>query len=85
MSKKESCPRCQSTTFAVSKDKTNKHYCSKCANVWVPGGVEGSVEARFKTAQNEIAELKIENSRLRKRVEQLLAQSEDKPGEELFD
>lgn len=39
MAKKESCPKCGSTIFALAKDKSGKHYCQAkgCGNVWVPG------------------------------------------------
>ncbi len=84
MSKKESCPQCESSQFAVATDKSNKHYCSKCAHVWIPGGGLNGVESRLKTALSENAELRIKCSRLEKKLEALRLHAEDKP-DELFE
>ncbi len=67
---KQACPRCKSQMYAVAQDKSNKHYCSACQNVWVPGA-ELKAETLLKAAQAEISELRIINSRLLKKIEEL--------------
>lgn len=76
-SKKETCPRCNGSVFAIAKDKSNKHYCQAkgCHHVWVPGAdASGRIDLAMKATIMENEALKTEITQLRKEVETLKSQ-----------
>lgn len=85
---KERCPRCSSHKFAVATDKSNKHYCSECQHIWVPG-MENLTRPDFllKKAQIEVKELTEELGRERAKIRKLeeeVKRLKDKYEEEIF-
>ena len=74
---KEKCPKCNSTVFALAKDKSGKRYCQGkgCQHVWVPEtqGL-GRVDIVLMQAQKENQELKLEIGRVRKENAELKAE-----------
>lgn len=76
---KEKCPKCNSTVFAVAKDKSGKRYCQHkgCGHVWAADtqGL-GRVDIVLMQAQKENQELKLEITKVRKENEALKAELE---------
>ena len=62
---KPKCSKCESTDISVATDKSNKHYCQKCGNVWVPG-LEG-----LKREDVQLRQLKVENEELKQAIGKL--------------
>lgn len=72
---KEKCPKCGSSDFAVAQDKSNKHYCAKCQNIWVPGLVGLSrIDVQLTNALKENVELKAVLDKERKELSEVKAQ-----------
>jgi NMD protein affecting ribosome stability and mRNA decay len=81
--KVDPCPKCDSQIVAKATDKTNKHYCSHCRHVWIPGATDKSgIEGQLREAKALIQEQLIMISRLRKEIECL---KEGKPALEIFE
>lgn len=72
-----SCPRCSSTEFSKALDKSNKHYCSKCQNIWVPGlAGMNRIDITLAAFQKENVELKGEITKLRAELAAMKIRSE---------
>jgi hypothetical protein len=95
--KKEHCPRCNGTLYAVAQDKSNKHYCQTkgCGNVWVPGLTNlNRTDLVLKQAlqekvdlQREVDRVRAENKMLREKLakyEPVDAPVTDATAEEIF-
>lgn len=67
-SKNERCPKCQSSEFAIAADPSQKRYCNKCRNVWLP---KTAAEIELDYAEEELVKLRVENNFLRDRVRDL--------------
>ena len=75
------CPKCSSTKFAVATDKSRRHYCAKCQNVWIPGHeANKSPEVLLLGARAEINELRLALSRMQVRLD-----ATEKKDQELFE
>lgn len=95
MAKKETCPKCGKSEYAVATDKSNKHYCQTkgCGNIWVPGNPGmNRTDIKIKALTEENESLKLEIERVRKVNRELTAELETyrdvaagEPAPDIFD
>lgn len=95
--KKESCPKCNSTIFAKATDKSGKYYCQAkgCQHVWVPG-VEAmkrpdvmiqKLQQENQALTTEIGKLRLDNEKLKSELVALRPKQEPDEtaaGDEIF-
>ena len=74
---KTKCPTCGSSDLVTATDKSGKHYCQKCQNVWVPGlETAGRSDLVLARAQKDLREMREALDAARAEIRVLIAKNE---------